>query len=407
MKHATVATLVSVATFFLGMQMRMIRTHFCNLTYAPSFQQSAFGVDVSAATTDQTRPFANVLPDASNTLTNNVDGRPPSLRRGHIVLVQGEASAFSTWYHRIKEVAETYNNDSGGGVTLIFASYDVPLSPLHEPLCRGGIVSVDSSRFSCQTMFIPQTTWTQGRNLLARAALCAEERIGHQFLYWTFSDDDAEMVCHVQQPGVPMEQSPRGVACWQRWFRLIQDQLYGADVPVVAAVVSELQDPTYYPAFVPSSYTVTDYYGKELNSFHRNYVEHLMPYCLLAKESSEWNSQAAHGFLMEACFHHMGILPQQFRVTNEVHRDYARHLNFTQMRRDALHNYQSFVPHLSPREKIRDILHYNRKTVLSTWDDVLAHVAKMKESRKPVAEQCHALTRRFQEWLSTQAACPL
>lgn len=323
----------------------------------------------------------------------NMDDSPSdSPPKDILILVQGPESVFTTWYDRIREVSGTFNGDYGneqvGDISLIYASYD---KPINEPNCKWA--AADS--FSCRTLFVPNTTWTQGRNLLVHAAGCAEQQRGQKYLFWVFSDDDAELFCKI-----PGRNFPHGVPCWRRYFRLLQNEAYPGEIPILAHVLG-LPTNRQSPKFI-FSYMASNYYDAILNAFHRSYLEYLLPYAFLQPGASEWNSQAAHGFLMQACFDKMAVIPQQFRVTNNKHRDYSRGLNFTQIDIDTRNNFAPYVPHIKTATNRTEIRHFTNATILPNMTAVVDHVKSQRRSMLGHEQSCHSLAKRYHTWMEAR-----
>lgn len=108
-----------------------------------------------------------------------------------VILVQGKLQQFHSWCERIV-------NDSNGNVILIYAAFDrkPPRSNKSE---------------QCQAIHIPNTTWTEGRNELSKAAYCLENHRKQDFKYWIFSDDDIDIDGVSFQEGMKKQ----GIGGWE------------------------------------------------------------------------------------------------------------------------------------------------------------------------------------------------
>lgn len=114
---------------------------------------------------------------------------------------RGEAKYFEEWCARIEKATTVPNNlmprrgTSHRAVVLLFGSFDAPITNTtinwdeKQDLQRVGFAG-------CQSMYIPNTTWTEGRNLLAKEMRLEEERLGRMYDFWVFADDDVELCIH-------------------------------------------------------------------------------------------------------------------------------------------------------------------------------------------------------------------
>ena len=114
---------------------------------------------------------------------------------------RGEAKYFEEWCARIEKATTVPNNlmprrgTSHRAVTLLFGSFDAPITNTtinwdeKQDLQRVGFAG-------CQSMYIPNTTWTEGRNLLAKEMRLEEERLGRMYDFWVFADDDVGLYIH-------------------------------------------------------------------------------------------------------------------------------------------------------------------------------------------------------------------
>ena len=92
-----------------------------------------------------------------------------------IIMVMGEAEMFFTWIERLRAISI-----DNAFVVFLYASYDRLL-----PRDGCGMVS-NGTNVECDTMFIPNTTWTEGRNTLAGKAFKKEILVGSTFDWWLF-----------------------------------------------------------------------------------------------------------------------------------------------------------------------------------------------------------------------------
>jgi hypothetical protein len=119
-----------------------------------------------------------------------------------IFAVMGEATYFQDWCARL-EKATILPNDlvqrkgtRHRAVTLLFGSFDVPITNTAVSRYKNQEDLQQLGFMGCRSIYIPKTTWTEGRNLLAKEIRIEEERLGKMYDFWVFVDDDVELHIH-------------------------------------------------------------------------------------------------------------------------------------------------------------------------------------------------------------------
>ncbi len=229
-----------------------------------------------------------------------------------LVVTMGEKDAMSVWTERLGKI--------DASLTLLYASYD---KVIEEAFPKCG----DEHGLICQTAFIPHTTWTQGRNLLAAEALRMEKRRGKEFDYWLFLDDDVDLQCDIRR-----EDSNKLLgegSCWQKAFNYI-----GSDnVPENVSTIS-------VAGRVPEGFEALSNADAMFAAFKRSHVPYLLPYVTLPEGGSQWTSQCALFCIMETCAPNSVVyIPYVKEGSNGAHREYVRGLNIPEIRSVIANNY--------------------------------------------------------------------
>ncbi len=218
-------------------------------------------------------------------------------RKDILVVTMGQKDAMSVWTERLGEIDAT--------LSLLYASYDEVIEEAF-PKCEfeNGLV--------CQTAFIPHTTWTQGRNLLAAEALRMEKRRGKEYDYWLFLDDDVDVVCYGGQER--MNEVLGEGSCWQKVFNYIG----GDNVPENASTIALPGGHYGFKAVSNADAMFT--------AFKRSHVPYVLPYPTLPEGASEWTSQAGVFCVMQACMPSSVAMIPYVGGRNGSHREYNRGL---------------------------------------------------------------------------------
>lgn len=161
-------------------------------------------------------------------------------------------------------------------------------------------------------LFAPGTSWTTGRNALARAIFQAERARGGTFSRWVFSDQDAAtpggLKCNGMGVGTTACASDdTGVSAWSA---LIRTLLLPLDYPLLTMTAPVLHAHLLKAPEPPSTATActqcvtflnSDCGDAIVNSFDREAVPIFLPYFTDMDDSSWWSSQAILFNLKKGC----------------------------------------------------------------------------------------------------------
>jgi hypothetical protein len=236
----------------------------------------------------------------------------------------------------------------------------------------------------CQTLFIPSTTWTEGRNLLAEDAVYAEAKLGKKYKYWAFSDDDVYVVCNGDV---------KGLQCWNNLFNYVHTEM-----PPNAAVLAlplhnlPIQNELSDCSLVPSTnelFSSVSTFDACFNLIRREAVPILIPYVTMPKGSSEWHSQAALFAVTKHCLHSAAVFPG-IRACNAAHREYIKGVNLKQIEAVLHDNYASFMQ----LDRMPSLKSFDQDRIgpFNTSEELKQHMRALNISK------CEPLLRRFADW---------
>lgn len=239
-----------------------------------------------------------------------------------LLMVMGAAKYFTYWHEELRSAP----------CDFLYASYDSD-------------INMDN------TMFIPGTTWTEGRNLLAAEALRREHnRLPYQF--WGFADEDVVVKCAQNKTKQNTHPFPPD-GCLAHLIRILT--MSGA-MPDRAMALALHNEPKRDLAV-----TTPD---ADFNIFRRSFVPFVLPYATLPKsrtllqtiqvfhhphlplktKCSQWTSQAVLFAIMHVCGKSGFYSPAGFYLENTRHAKYAhgikRKLSVTAIRNTLSSNYR-------------------------------------------------------------------
>lgn len=300
-------------------------------------------------------------------LSNSNDGKSPSSSTELILLVQGEAKLISSWIDLLQKVNDTRIN-------MYYATFDEPITD-PEP-CR---------RVGCRTAFIPNTTWTEGRNELAKMAYWDEQvrRRGKRYDYWLFSDEDIVIKC-------VKSKTVESWNCWEEYLRFVLDEAAPAKVPVVPI--------RFCGQNTQGPYAMIDAYDAMVNAFHRDSVPYLLPYVKLPHQASQWFSQGSHFWVMEKCLPYSGLAVGKFCGDNEIHRAYPRGKDPVAFAQVLKENYAPYLTQLQYPRRVPVAKQFQRVKPLQSMEQVQSWVDTQKQW---TVDHCAPLATRFQDWVSS------
>lgn len=260
---------------------------------------SILNMEVYNSTTTSTKEIVTAPPAASGSTGIR------SSKIDIVVMVMGELKQFGQWFRVLSNIE--------ANLSFIYASYDAEIPEEGgKYTCKE---SSSSTSLDCQTMFIPHTTWTEGRNLLAQEALRKERGRGKEYSYWLFLDDDVKVKCN---PQVANNKAPLSLTeCWQNVFNFISSD----EVPEKVSTITVLQSDA---AFLNAEFVAFSNADALFAAFKRERVPYLLPYATLLEGESQWNSQAAHFCLIGSCMASSVLSIPLVKGSNPAHREYVR-----------------------------------------------------------------------------------
>lgn len=288
-----------------------------------------------------------------------------------LCIIMGEAKSHPMWKKRIANIT--------GSVSLLYGSFDEEI-PSNNCEIKFGF-------FCEETIFIPGTTWTQGRNLLAAQAVRKERKREKKYDYWIFIDDDVSPVC---EGGEPMEQFFGKGNCWQKLFNFISSDQVPEKVSTLALA---------YKNSGPSGFVGVSNTDAMFAAFKREKVPYLLPYATIREGGSEWTSQAALFCAIQTCMKSSVMFIPYIRALNEAHREYIRGLNITEISETIANNYHDDKAGFKPCQKLRmDQLSQERSDDKSSTFITASHLNNIIP--EPELEICEPMKKRFEQWES-------
>ena len=217
----------------------------------------------------------------------------PELFR-HLFIVMGRGSHIRNW----KKVI--LNNSSLSHVHMIMGVFDEPVESLQ---CD------EQDKMLC--ISVQGTTWTSGRNALARAALEWESQRQLKFTYWTFADADIQLSC-LLEGSLELQIRDECFSSYDSFLRTI-------NMPVVGTI--QLGQ---YRAYSDSMMSSLEAFDAAFNSFHRDAVKILLPYLTDLDAVTWWSSQALLWFRLRCFAPLYAVAPLHIFYNNPEHNDYPR-----------------------------------------------------------------------------------
>jgi len=345
----------------------------------------------------------------SSTITQADEDSKDKETMSLLFLVMGEARYFPRWYDLLCEVSSpaltTFPDANFLRVdpamiqtTLVYGTYDAFIAPdMHpdiscqsDPLYRKEEApkgQQQPSNISCHTRYVVNTTWTQGRNQLAKEAILLEHQRQSKFDFWIFLDDDVRFQCLM--PGGHDE-----VDCWRRFLYYLTSPKLPSKVTTLSARIMKSN------TFVrnnTSEFFVTSKPDASVAAWRRDAVPYMLPYARISKDHSEWTSQAVLFCVLMTCMPHSALYTAGIGATNREHRDYQRR-NFTprNIAIDTEHSYGNYIPDMS-----RKCLNYDYHQPMGLWgpySDFDSAISKIPEPNKTTSSYCAPSADRFLAW---------
>jgi hypothetical protein len=210
----------------------------------------------------------------------------------HLLIAMGRGVHLRQWKDRI------LNNPNLQHVDLLLGVFDEPVESLGCDALQARVVCISSQG----------TTWTTGRNALARAAY----RMEHQtpYTYWTFADADIALACLTDAPQPDLQ---FGEHCFDAYDRFLQQTL----VPV-ATLIQIGQFDAAKDAYM----SAIEAFDGCFNSFHRDAVHVLLPYKPDQDAITWWSSQAIFWYKIQCLSPTYAAAPLNVFYANPEHNPY-------------------------------------------------------------------------------------
>mmetsp|Transcript_51748 Transcript_51748/g.155306 ORF Transcript_51748/g.155306 Transcript_51748/m.155306 type:complete len:383 (-) Transcript_51748:216-1364(-) len=224
-----------------------------------------------------------------------------------LFMVMGQRKYFLSWHSLLKDI--------DANIFFVYASFDGAVNSTDEKSCNCHRNNTD---LQCETIFIPGTTWTEGRNLLAEEAIREERRRGKQFTHWVFADEGVVPDCWTTKDIISKVYGRAGYgakSCWQRIFDYIGSSIVPENASSISMPLNKAR---------PMQFQATSNADALFFAFKRDYVPYLLPYPSLRKGTSEWLSQAGLFCVINTCMKQSVAYVPYITVKNPMHRPYTR-----------------------------------------------------------------------------------
>ena len=275
--------------------------------------------------------------------------------------------------------------------SFIYASFDEPVvgSSITTTKMPNSIDMITS-----KTIFIPGTTWTEGRNKLAEEALRNEKKLGQTYKYWVFLDEDIDFECGVESTAAKDAQlntmtenesfnnHDNEQRCWNRFLDFLnKDELVPPKVTTVTVKRGK-------PAMDLEAVSKPD---AIIAAFKRQSVPYLFPYATLEVGESQFTSQKILFCVMKTCLKQSAMYIPFMNVKNHEHRKYARGFNITSYLNNLFDNYNQYL----------DLKHCQGPEYHESHRDDVLTASSPEELNKLIPRKnisCQVLQSRFYDW---------
>jgi hypothetical protein len=341
-------------------------------------------------------------------------------QQGILVMVMGQASNYQRWnvlwnsfltHEQETESAHALVEEEGEeeeyDATLnqraptptssffVYASYDAPVN-VSLSSCTGNKSTLNGNMgcaSSSSTIFIPGTTWTQGRNKLIIEALRLERMFEKEYDYWLFLDDDVEIGREKPEIRMNMKSTPDEKLHWNKFMDVLKDRTL---VPEMATTVTMVGGkPGRFRERVAKLYRATSNVDAFVAAFKREYVPYLLPYANVDKGESEWTSQAVLFCVMWCCFKQSAFFIPDINAQNGLHRPYTRGWNISSFQKVIADSYSRYIPLHHRCDKSEHYLERTDIIYASSMEELDALIPSMNSS-------CNVLKHRFFDWVAQE-----
>lgn len=208
----------------------------------------------------------------------------------HLLILMGKG------VHLKGQITKVLANPSLSHVDLVVGIFDQPVESLECPATPDRVTCVN----------VAGTTWTSGRNMLAKAAYSRERSLDRRYSFWTFGDADINMLC-IGGDGDCLSEYDAFLAALpaQVWMGALL--VNGQWASTANAIMVELQA-----------------FDAAWNSMRREAVPVLLPYRTDQDSHSWWSSQAIFWNKLQCLAPYFAVAPLTIFYENPDHNEYPR-----------------------------------------------------------------------------------
>jgi hypothetical protein len=210
----------------------------------------------------------------------------------HLLIAMGRGVHLRQWKDRI------LSNPNLQHVDLLLGVFDEPVESLGCDAVQARVACLSSQG----------TTWTTGRNALARAAYRMERQT--PYTYWTFADADIALACLTDAPQPDLQ---FGEHCFDAYDRFLQQTMAPAATLIQMGQFDAVKD--VYMSGIEA-------FDGCFNSFHREAVHVLLPYRPDQDAVTWWSSQAIFWYKIQCLAPTYASAPLNIFYANPEHNPY-------------------------------------------------------------------------------------
>lgn len=273
--------------------------------------------------------------------------------------------------------------------SFIYASYDDIITTNNTNSSTAAMDLMMSSR----TIFIPGTTWTEGRNKLAQEALTNEKIRKQTYKYWVFLDDDIDFICKKGTFGrggqmiagfENTSETTSGQYCWNMFLNFLDSDNDLVPKKVTTVTLKRGRHDKHFTAASKPDAIVA--------AFKRQSLPYILPYATLQSGESQFNSQKVVFCVMKTCLKQSAMYVPYIHVKNNEHREYPRGFNLSSFVSTVGYNYNEYL-NLQHCSRIPEYHENGNVDVLTT--QIAQDLDKMIPSMN---SSCDTLRSRFYDW---------
>lgn len=226
------------------------------------------------------------------------------------LLVQGPASGFDSWL----ALQRGLTNQK---VLLLYLAFDTEVP---------GYGRTAGGESWTRAFHAANTTWTSGRNALARAALQQEASVGFKFKYWAFFDSDVDHLACAACTHIPVQQPAHSACCLDVYVSYLASPQQWASVAFYNPSALPGQVQGVMSQVAPLNILQVDCSDAKGQAFHREAIPALLPY-IDSLDADSWHASQALLFCFQAsCLKGYNVLLSGFAIqaVGESHSSYPR-----------------------------------------------------------------------------------